>query len=239
MSSTMPSTMQTNAQPKLELISFKLCPFVQRAVVVLKHKNVDFDITYIDLNEPPEWFKAISPLGQVPVLKVMTSAGTEVLFESAVIQEYVDEITPPSLHPADALIKAKNRAWISFGGEILGAMHGMISAKEEAACNDKRAAVQQRLARLEAAHSGGDYFNGADFNLIDAAYAPMLMRLDFIKQLTGEDLLADTPKLAHWSSVLLALPSVQNSVVEGLVNLYAMMLKKLDGHFACKLKPRD
>jgi glutathione S-transferase len=226
-------------QPKLELISFKLCPFVQRAVVVLKHKHVDFDITYIDLANPPEWFKAISPLGQVPVLKVMAPDGTEVLFESSVIQEYVDEISPPSLHPADPLIKAKNRAWISFGGEILGALHGMISAKEEAGCNEKREAILQKLTRLEAAHSGGDYFNGADFNLIDAAYAPMLMRLDFIRQLTGEDLLANTPKLAHWSNVLLAMPSVQDSVVEGLVNLYAMMLKKLDGHFACKLTNRD
>ncbi|HHT00269.1 MAG TPA: glutathione S-transferase family protein, partial [Thiomicrospira sp.] len=55
---------------KLDLISFKLCPFVQRAVIVLKKKNIDFDITYIDLNNPPEWFKELSPLGQVPVLKV-------------------------------------------------------------------------------------------------------------------------------------------------------------------------
>ena len=91
---------------KLELISFKLCPFVQRAVIVLKHKNIDFDITYIDLNDQPDWFKAISPLGQVPLLKV----GGEVLFESTVIQEYVDEVTPPSIQPADPLVKAKNRA---------------------------------------------------------------------------------------------------------------------------------
>ncbi len=54
----------------LHLISFKTCPFVQRAVITLKHKNIDFDITYIDLADPPDWFLEISPLEKVPVLKV-------------------------------------------------------------------------------------------------------------------------------------------------------------------------
>ena len=44
---------------KPELISFKICPFVQRSVIVLQEKGVDYDITYINLKEPPEWFKAI------------------------------------------------------------------------------------------------------------------------------------------------------------------------------------
>ena len=70
-----------------ELISFKLCPFVQRSVIVLLEKEAPFDITYIDLSNPPDWFKAISPMGKVPVLKVDDT----VLFESAVIMEYLDE----------------------------------------------------------------------------------------------------------------------------------------------------
>lgn len=224
-----------STQPKLELISFKLCPFVQRAVVVLKHKNVDFDMTYIDLNEPPEWFKAISPLGQVPVLKVSTAAGTEVLFESSVIQEYVDEITPPSLHPEDPLLKAKNRAWMSFGNDILFAMHALMTLADVAVCEEKEDVIRHKLMQLEAVHSGGDFFNGNAFNLIDATYAPMLMRLHFIKQLCGTDLLAHTPKLAHWSQTLLALPCVQESVVDNLQQLYAGMVKNMNGHMAKRL----
>ena len=54
----------------LHLISFKTCPFVQRAVITLKHKNIDFEITYIDLADPPDWFLEMSPLNKVPVLKV-------------------------------------------------------------------------------------------------------------------------------------------------------------------------
>lgn len=216
---------------KLELISFKLCPFVQRAVIVLKKKNIDFDITYIDLASPPEWFKTISPLGQVPVLKV----GDEVLFESSVIQEYVDEITPPSLQPEDPLLKAKNRAWISFGNDILFAMQPMVTSKEESVFNEKRAIVLQKLGQLEAVHSGQTYFNGETFNMIDAAYAPMLMRLNFIKQHTGIDLLENTPKLAKWAENLLALDFVQASVVPELPKMYKGMIKKMDGFFATKL----
>ncbi|MDA3807515.1 MAG: glutathione S-transferase family protein [Thiomicrorhabdus sp.] len=216
---------------KLELISFKLCPFVQRAVIVLKKKNIDFDITYIDLSNPPQWFKDISPLGQVPVLKV----GDEVLFESSVIQEYVDEITPPSLQPEDALLKAKNRAWISFGGDILFAIHPMVTSKDETLSNEKKAVILQKLGQLETVHSGQTYFNGETFNMIDAAYAPMLMRLSFIKQHTGIDLLENTPKLAKWSESLLALDFVQASVVPELPIMYKGMIKHMDGFLATKL----
>ena len=216
---------------KLELISFKLCPFVQRAVIVLNEKNIDFDITYIDLNDQPDWFKEISPLGQVPVLKV----GDEVLFESSVIQEYVDEVTPPSLQPEDPLVKAKNRAWISFGGDIIMAMHGMMTSKEEAVSNEKRQVVEQKLKQLEAQHSGAKFFNGDDFNMIDAAYAPLLMRLDYINKMTGVEVLADMPKLKAWQQNLLAMSSVQDSVVPELPMMYKGMVKHMDGYMATKL----
>jgi glutathione S-transferase len=216
---------------KLELISFKLCPFVQKAVIVLKQKNVDFDITYIDLNDQPDWFKKISPRGQVPVLKV----GDEVLFESSVIQEYVDEVTPPSLQPKDPLVKAKNRAWISFGGDMIMGMHGMVMSDEEGH-NEKRQGVEQKLALLEAEHSGGSYFNGEDFQMIDAAFSPMLMRLGFMKMHTGIDLLAATPKLAKWSENLLAQPCVQDSVVPELPMMYKGMIKHMDGYMATLLQ---
>ncbi|GKT12309.1 MAG: glutathione S-transferase [Thiomicrorhabdus sp.] len=216
---------------KLELISFKLCPFVQRAIIVLKNKQVDFDITYIDLANPPEWFKELSPLGQVPLLKV----GDEVLFESSVIQEYVDEVTPPSLQPLDPLVKAKNRAWVSFGGDILMAMHGMVMAKDQASAEEKQTLIEQKLLQLEAEHSGLDYFNGKTFNMIDAAYAPMLMRMSFIKIYTGIDLLDKTPKLAVWSKALLVQPCVEGSVPPGLTKMYRGMIQHMDGYLATLL----
>ena len=95
--------MENSTRP--ELISFKLCPFVHRAVIMLREKGVGFDTTYIDLGDKPEWFLRISPLGKVPVLRV----ADVVLFESAIINEYLDETHPPALHPQDPERRAHNR----------------------------------------------------------------------------------------------------------------------------------
>ena len=54
----------------LKLISHKLCPYVQRAVIALTEKGVAFERIDIDLANKPDWFLAISPLGKTPVLQI-------------------------------------------------------------------------------------------------------------------------------------------------------------------------
>src|ERR1700730_17258211 len=83
--------------PMLTLISHDLCPYVQRAVIALTEKAVPFDRVYIDLANKPDWFLAISPLGKVPLLQVDNG----VIFESAVILEYLEETQPKPLYPRD------------------------------------------------------------------------------------------------------------------------------------------
>lgn len=56
--------------PTLTLVSHHLCPYVQRAAIALAEKGVPFHRVNIDLADKPEWFKAISPFGKVPLLKV-------------------------------------------------------------------------------------------------------------------------------------------------------------------------
>jgi glutathionyl-hydroquinone reductase len=76
---------------KYHLISSVTCPWVQRSVILLRVKKVDFDVTYINLREKPDWFLKLSPHGKVPVLQV----GDEVLFESNAIAEFLDETFEP------------------------------------------------------------------------------------------------------------------------------------------------
>jgi glutathione S-transferase len=215
---------------KPELISFKLCPFVQRSVIVLKEKGIDFDITYIDLKNPPDWFKQISPLGKVPVLKV----SDEVLFESAVIMEYLDEVNPPSLHPADALIKAKNRAWIEFASTLIMAQFNMLMAKEKEASESAEQELRDKLAQLEQ-QIKGPLFNGEEFALVDAAFAPIFMRLTMLEQWLPMGLLDNLPKVKKWSDTLLARDSVKNSVVENLAELYRGMIASSGGYNASRI----
>lgn len=201
----------------IELISFKLCPFVQRSVITLLHKGIDFEIKYIDLANKPDWFLALSPLGKVPVLKY----GDDVLFESAVINEFLDEITEGSLMPSDPLQKAKDRAWIEFSSQVLMAQYQTSLAKNQDDFVQAEAGLNDKLSRLEALTSDKGFFNGEDLALIDTALAPLFTRFAAIESLFERDLLANFPKLKAVGQHLLALPEVSGSVVENFNSLFA------------------
>jgi glutathione S-transferase len=218
---------------KPELISFKLCPFVQRSVILLLEKGIDFDITYIDIQQPPEWFLNLSPFGKVPVLR----CGDTVLFESAVINEYIDETHPPTLHPADPMLRAQNRAWIEFGGGLNMDIRAVMVATEAEDFAAKCLKVKTELARIEHLLGAGPYLNGESFSLADVAYAPTLMRLHLIRQhydlqKQGLDLMADLPKLQAWTETLMARDSVPRSVVPDFVELFCASIAKANGQLA-------
>jgi len=217
---------------KIELISFKTCPFVQRAVIALLEKKVKFDITYIDLKKPPSWFLEISPFGKVPLLRV----DDKVLFESAVILEYLDEVFPPSQHPTDPFQKAQNRAWIEFGSNLNMEQYGMLIAKDQAGYEEKYKTLRNDLLRLEQ-QIVGPYFNGSQFALVDVAFAPTLMRLDLIEQFHDFNLEKDCPKIQAWQTLLLSRESVQNSVVPEFPQLFANAFHDADGYAAKWFKP--
>ena len=124
-------------QRKLTLVSHRLCPYVQRAVIALAEKGAPFERTDIDLSNKPEWFLRVSPLGKTPVLLV----GETAMFESAVILEYLEDTQAPALHPADALARAEHRAWIEFGSAILNDIAGLYAAADAPAFDAKAASI--------------------------------------------------------------------------------------------------
>ena len=128
----------------LRLISHKLCPYVQRAVIALTEKGVAPERIDIDLANKPDWFLAISPLGKTPVLQCDVP-----IFESGVILEYLEETQLKPLHPADPLRRAEHRGWIEFGSAVLGDIAGFYAAADEATFKAKTAQLEQRFARLE------------------------------------------------------------------------------------------
>jgi glutathione S-transferase len=206
----------------LHLISFKTCPFVQRAVITLKHKNIDFDITYIDLADPPDWFLELSPLGKVPVLKV----DDQVLFESAVINEYLDEITGGDLQPRDPLARAKNRAWIEFASNMIGNLYMMKMSKDEENYNKYRDALIGQFRRVEKRLGDGPWFNGEDFSLADTAFAPLFRQNSVANNLLSVIDPATMPRVNAWAERLLALPEVRDSVVDEFEDLYLGIMQK-------------
>ena len=205
----------------LELISTRRCPFVQRSVITLNHKGIDHRMTFIDSDNPPQWFKDISPLGQVPVLRV---DGETVIFESAVINEFLDDVTPGQLHPSDPLQRALNKSWIEFGGGCCSLTFDLMVAPDQQTYEDIVAELAAKLGRVEQVFGDGPYFNGEKFALIDAAYAPIFIRLDVFRDLLGIRITEDLPKMHAWQERLLALPEVQKARVPELPDLFRQLI---------------
>jgi len=201
-----------------KLVSFDVCPYVQRSVITLQEKGVPYEIEYIDLNNKPEWFMQLSPLGKVPILIIEDT----VIFESATINEYLDEIAPGrKLQPSDPLQRAHNRAWIEFTSTVLVTRNQMQHAKTEQETRRLAAVVNSQLARLEEQIDNGPFFNGNDFSLVDAAAAPLFQRLAWLLELAPDlGVLDDLPKVTAWSEALLQRESVKRSTVADIRERY-------------------
>ena len=211
---------------KLTLISFPTCPYVQRAIIALKEKQVDFDVVYIDLANKPEWFLAISPLGKVPVLKVEKDDGTEgIVFESAVILEYLEETAAgEKLHPADPLERAQHRAWMEFGSQVLGDIWKLSAARTSEELAEAERALEAKFTRLEATVVG-PYFAGEKFSYVDAVFGPAFRQLDAIETVAPTGLLDAFPKLTTWRTALRTRESVRTAVPPNFVDLYLDRLR--------------
>ena len=214
---------------QLELISFKLCPFVQRSVITLTHKGVPFDTTFIQLDDPPAWFDEVSPLGKVPVLKVDDT----VLFESAVINEFLDESFGERMLSEDALERAQQRAWIELGAAGIFAMFGATTAPEESGSSAKRKELAKLFDHLErqlAKAPPAPFFSGAELSLVDTAFAPLFQRLFALPEpILDWDAV---PTVKRWAERLVDEPVVRDSLPEGFDELFPKMLRKQNGWYA-------
>ncbi len=192
----------------LKLVSHKLCPYVQRAVIALTEKGVPFERIDIDLANKPDWFLKISPLGKTPVLLV----GDVPIFESAVILEYLEETRASPLHPVDPLRRAEHRGWIEFGSAMLNDIGGLYAAPDEAAFRAKASQLETRFARLERRVVAAPWFDGEHFSLVDTVFAPVFRYFDVFDDIYDFGILKDKPALARWRNSLATRPSVRSAV---------------------------
>ena len=219
--------------PNFRLISFKLCPYVQRCVMTLREKEVAHDIDYIDLSDRPDWFVELSPLGKVPVLEVTRDDGSKVvLFESVVINEYLDEVTEGSMLPADPLDRAHSRAWVEFGNAVLSDAFSITSAKDEAALAKVLEKLGEKLDRLEREIGPGPFFLGAEVSLVDAAFTPALQRLSWANEIhPAMAIFEGRPKIARWWNALAERESVRGSAVHDLREQFHKMIGRDRGGY--------
>ncbi len=200
-------------------------------MIVLRTKKVDFEITYINLREKPDWFLKISPHGKVPVLSV----GDDVLFESNAIAEFLDETVSPQLHPTDAIKRARNRAWTDFVPDFSKGLSAAYRRDTVEEMEEGRADAEKVLAKLEDAiknerGNDGPYFNGDTLCLVDAAYAPFLQRFMIAEAKLNTGLLDVFPLVRAWTEALLATDLVTGSVAETFVPEFKASMTRYGYH---------
>ncbi len=212
--------------PRLELVSHALCPYVQRAVIALTEKGVPFTRTVVDLADRPDWFTHLSPLGKVPLLKVDNA----VVFESAVICDYLDETLEPRLHPTDPLERARNRAWIEFASTVLNDIWRLYTAPDLAGFEARLTDLRARFVQLEGVLGKGPYFAGSSFTLVDAAFGPVFRYFDLFETFASFRLFEDLPKVLSWRHALAARPSVREAVTPDYSDRLRAFVVAQDGH---------
>lgn len=193
---------------KLTLISHQLCPYVQRAVITLKEKHAPYERIDIDLSNKPAWFLEISPLGKTPVLLV----DQHPIFESAVICEYLEDTIPPALHPQAPLQRARHRAWIEFASSTLNTIWTFYTAQDDTGYETAARTLADRFTQLEKVLDEGPFFDGPQFSLVDAAFAPVFRYFDVFDGPSGVDPLAGAPKTRAWRQTLAQRPSVREAI---------------------------
>lgn len=215
---------------RYRLIGSITCPWVQRVAIVLRAKDIPYDVEYIDLRRKPDWFRAVAPHGLVPVLEV---AEGRFLFESDAIVEYLDETAAPRLHPEDPFARARHRGWIAEVDETHAALREIYFAEYRADSGAARTEALPRMRALEQAlrHErldDGPWFAGSRFSLVDAAYAPSLQRFAIADSRMRTGLLDDFPLLRAWVEALLANEIVTSALHPDFQAEFARLLRRRD-----------
>jgi len=208
----------------LVLVSHVLCPYVQRAAIVLAEKGAIYTRRDVDLGAKPEWFNKLSPLGKTPVLVADGAA----IFESAVICEYLDETLDPRLHPEAPLQRAQHRSWIEFSSALLGVVWTFYSAKTDPELMTQAKLIGRRFEQLEEALRDGPYFDGARFSIVDAAFGPVFRYFDIFDAIDDFGFFAHLPKVAAWRHGLAERTSVRAAVRPDYPVLLQDFLKRRD-----------
>jgi glutathione S-transferase len=204
------------------LVSFETCPWVQRAAIVLREKNVPFEFRHIPRDNRPDWFLAISPHKKVPVLRIDDK---DSLFESNAICEYLDETIAPRLAPEDPLARAVNRAWTDYVPTFSTEVTHCAYSATEADYDKAIAKIPGAFDKLERALGSGPFFNGQKYSLVDAAYAPFLQRYVFLDRIRKIGLMEKYPRVKAWTDAILARPSTHSFPAAEFEGMYREVLK--------------
>jgi RNA polymerase-associated protein len=158
----------------MNLYSGTTDPFSHRCRIVLFEKGMDFEVIDVDLYNKPEDIAVINPYNRVPVLVDRDL----VLYESNIINEYIDERFPhPQLMPPDPILRARARQLLhTFEQELFAHIDAL--ERNQKGADKNRAHVRDQLVQLAPIFTKQKFMLGDEFSMLDVAIAPLLWRLE-------------------------------------------------------------
>ena len=135
----------------MKLIGAVTSPYVRKVRIVMAEKKLDFELVLADVWNSDEILQS-NPLGKIPCLVM---EGGEAVFDSRVIVEYLDTLSPVGkLIPTAGRERAEVRTWEALADGVLDAA---ILARLEATWAGRTAAqrsqawIDRQLSRVDAA----------------------------------------------------------------------------------------
>jgi len=139
-----------------------------------------------------------NPYSKVPVLV----DGDAVIYESAIIDEYLEEKFPQDrLMPTDLPLRAKVRIWVDYMSTRLHAAASDITHNREP--DKARERMKQHLTTLDKEMAGRNYLVG-EYSLADVSFIPFYTR----RERYGVVIDDAYPNLKRWGEDLIARPQV-------------------------------
>ena len=135
-------------------------------------------------------------------------------FDSMAIIEFLNDISGGSLHPDDLYERARNRAWIELASSAQMTIGSLRAAKDEDAFEIHVATLRRRFRSVDQELGEGPFFNGKQFALVDAAFAPIFRYLAVVDPDGELGFFDNLDKVNRWREALAERPSVKQAVVE-------------------------
>jgi glutathione S-transferase len=198
----------------MKLLGTNTSPYTRKVRLVLLEKGLPHEYHVDPPRAPGSQVPQVNPLGRVPSL--LLDDGT-VLFDSPVICEYLDGLTPaPALLPQEPAARLRVKRWEALADGLMdSAVAVRVEQLRPADQQDAawlalhQGAVTRALAYAAAELAGRECCEGASLTLADLALASALLYLDLRQP--ERDWRGAHPSLAALTARLSARPSIQGT----------------------------
>ena len=194
----------------MKLIGTLTSPYVRKVRIVLAEKKIEYDFEIDSPSDAKSKVALVNPLGKVPVLILDDETA---LFDSPVIVEYLDKVTPNNkLLPAPNRERTEVKRWEALGDGLLDAATTAVYEsrrlkKEQSATwiNRQREKITRTVTFMSRELADKPYCVGTHFSLADIAVGTALGYLLF--RFPDIDWKTDYPNLERLYEKLMQRPA--------------------------------